>query len=83
MEVPAGTGSTGKRLLDGEPIAALTREATEGDYGLLVLGCRPLSGLRAWRSRDLPGKLSAAVRTLPVLLVPAETSTGTPSPPAG
>ncbi len=69
------------KTLDGEPIEQLASEAETGDYGLMVLGRRPRSGFEAWRSRDLPGKILAAVRTPSVLLVPADGATETPSPP--
>lgn len=60
------------KTLDGEPIEMLAREAETGGYGMLVLGRRPRTGFDAWRSRDLPGKILAAVKSPPVLLVPAD-----------
>jgi nucleotide-binding universal stress UspA family protein len=58
------------KILDGDPIEQLAREAQRGDYALLVLGRRPRQGFAAWRSRDLPGKLLAAVSKPVVVLVP-------------
>jgi nucleotide-binding universal stress UspA family protein len=60
------------KTTDGEPIEQITREAETGDYALLILGRRPRKGFAAWRSRDLPGKILAAVSGPPILLVPAD-----------
>lgn len=65
------------KTLDGDPIEQLAQEAATGAYGLLVVGRRPRKGFAAWRSRDLPGKILAAVPTPPILFVP-ESETGPP-----
>jgi len=58
------------KVLAGDPIQELEREVRRGGYRLLLLGRKTCEGLAAWRSRDLPGKLVAAVKDVPVLLVP-------------
>lgn len=62
------------KLLDGDPIEELVREAHRGLYGLVIVGKRPRKGFAAWRSRDLPGKLAAALSGVPLLLVVPEVS---------
>ena len=37
---------------------------------MLVLGRKPEKGLAGWKSRDLPQKLLALVKDVPVLVVP-------------
>lgn len=58
------------KVLAGDPVQELEREVRRGGYRLLLLGRKTSSGLAAWRSRDLPGKLVSAVNDVPVLLVP-------------
>jgi hypothetical protein len=67
----AGVSHTVK-VLDGDPIEELIREANRGLYGLVIVGKRPRKGLAAWRSRDLPGKLAAALNGVPFLSVVQE-----------
>ncbi len=68
------------KTVDGEPIEQITREAETGDYALLILGRRPRKGFAAWRSRDLPGKILAAVSVPPIMLVPADRTRGLQTP---
>ena len=48
----------------------LMAEFTEGDYGLLVLGKRRLTGIRRRLSRDLARQMAKRLPEMPILVVP-------------
>ncbi|MFH2005062.1 MAG: universal stress protein [bacterium] len=58
------------KVLDGDPCEQLAREADTGAYVMVVVGRQPVRGFAAWRSGNLPAKLTAAITSVPVLLVP-------------
>ncbi len=57
-------------ILDGDPCEQLAEESGRGDYALVILGRRRISGFAAWRSGNLPARLSAKLVDVPIMLVP-------------
>jgi nucleotide-binding universal stress UspA family protein len=58
------------KILSGDTKEALTQEARQTGYRLLVLGKKSTAGFGAWRSGKLSQSISAAVDDLPVMVVP-------------
>jgi nucleotide-binding universal stress UspA family protein len=46
------------KVIDGEPAAALIEEAAEGQYDLLVMGNKGMTGLSRFLSASVPNKVS-------------------------
>ncbi len=59
------------KVLEGNPLDQLAAESQRPEYALLVLGRKHRSGIQAWKSRNLPRSLTAAIPHLPVLTVPS------------
>jgi len=57
-------------ILDGDPVEKIRSELCSHKYHLLILGRKENTGLAAWRSRNLPSKLTNALKDMPVLVVP-------------
>ncbi len=53
----------------GDPAEEIIAEVSEGDYDLLVVGGKRLSGLKAFRSWNLPARLSARLGSVSLLIV--------------
>jgi len=62
------------RVRYGDPLDEIIAEISGGDYDLLVLGGKRLSGMRAFRSWNLPARLSARLGTVSIMIVREEDS---------
>jgi len=58
----------------GDPAEEIIAEVSEGDYDLLVVGGKKLSGLRAFCSWNLPARLSARLGSVSLLIVREHTA---------
>ncbi len=51
------------------PLTIIIKEFEKGDYDLLVVGGKPLTGITAIRSRNIPAKLAARIKDKGLLIV--------------
>ncbi len=58
----------------GDPLDEIIAEVTTGSYDLLVVGGKRLYGIRAFRSWNLPARLTGKLGTVSVMIVREENS---------
>jgi len=56
----------------GDPLEEIVAEISSGDYDLLVVGGKKLVGIRAYRSWNLPARLSRKLGTASLMIVREE-----------
>ncbi len=56
----------------GDPLEEISREMEEGNYDLLVVGGKPITGITAIRSWNLPAKLARSLGHISLLIVREE-----------
>jgi nucleotide-binding universal stress UspA family protein len=64
------------KIVAGDPLERLAVEVRGIRCSLVVLGRQEKTGLSAWRSRDLPGKLLANRLGVPLIVVPGDGDDG-------
>ncbi len=60
----------------GDPLDEIIAEVSTGDYDLLIVGGKQLYGFRAFRSWNLPARLTARLGTVSVMIIREEKNTG-------
>jgi nucleotide-binding universal stress UspA family protein len=53
----------------GDPLEEIVEELAEGSYDLVVVGGKPLKGIGAFKSRNLPAKLASRTRKGAILII--------------
>lgn len=53
----------------GDPLEEIIAELSSGDYDLLVVGGKRLSGMTAFRSWNLPARLAGKIGTVSIMVV--------------